>query len=202
MPDAKLWSWSLRSRMVSAIPGRVGRMRVQESIPAASICPLFTMPPLYKMLEQFAGAGASIRRFALFGSYGTSWTAMVDAATEPSFRMMCSWSLPGSTSVGAGCPGTNVYTWGVQSASYSVMVPDVTMIRLWPGCVCQPVLATTPVVGLTGGQTLLCTYTSDGPFVFCNDSQTSPGNPRGSESFADWLKTANSPKVPVAMVVA
>src|SRR6266536_2106120 len=120
-------------------------------------------PPLYKMLEQFAGAGASIRRFALFGSYGTSWTAMVDAATEPSFRMMCSWSRPGSTSVGAGCPGTNVYTWGVQSSSYSVMVPDVTMIRLWPGCVCQPVLATTPVVGLTGGQTLLCTYTSDGP---------------------------------------
>jgi hypothetical protein len=26
------------------------------------------VPPLYKMLEQFAGAGTSIRRFALFGS--------------------------------------------------------------------------------------------------------------------------------------
>src|SRR6266568_216009 len=166
-----------------------------DARPGISANWLWFARPLYWMLGQFAGAAASIRRFALFGSYGTSWTAMVDAGTEPSFRMMCSWSLPGSTSVGAGCPGTNVYTWGVQSASYSVMVPDVTMIRLWPGCVCQPVLATTPVVGLTGGQTLLCTYTSDGPFVFCNDSQTSPGNPRGSESFADWLKTSNWPKV-------
>jgi len=46
---------------------------------------------LYRMLEQFPGAGASIRRFALFGSYGTTWTAMVDAGTEPSFRMMCTW---------------------------------------------------------------------------------------------------------------
>ena len=67
-------------------------------------------PPLHKMLEQVSGAGASIRRLALAGSYGTSWTAMVDAGTEPSFRMMCRWPLPGSTSVGAGCPGTNVYT--------------------------------------------------------------------------------------------
>src|SRR6267378_6865985 len=105
-------------------------------------------------------------------------------------------------SVGAGCPGTNVYTWGPQSASYSVMVPDVTMIRLWPGCVCQPVLAIAPVVGSTAGQKLLCTYRSDGPFVFCNDSQTSPGNPTGSESFEEWLKTSTSSKVPVAMVMA
>src|SRR5258705_5192804 len=98
-------------------------------------------------------------------------------------------------SVGAGCPKTNVHTWGVQSASYSVMVPDVTMIRLCPGCVCQPVLATTPVVGLTGGQTLLCTYRSDGPFVFCKDSQTSPSDPAGRSFFADWLKASISPKV-------
>ena len=39
MPDAKLWSLSLRSRMVSAIHGRVGRMRVQRSIPPASSSP-------------------------------------------------------------------------------------------------------------------------------------------------------------------
>src|SRR5216683_35072 len=105
-------------------------------------------------------------------------------------------------SVGFGCPRTNVYTWGVQSASYSVMVPEVTMIRLWPGWVCQPVLAMTPVIRLTGCQTLLWTYRSDGPLVFCNDSQTSPGNPAGSESPDDWLKTSISPKVPVAMVMA
>src|SRR6266404_8883290 len=162
--------------------------------------------PLYWMLEQFAGAGASIRRFALFGSYGTSWTAMVDAATEPSFRMMCSWSRPGSTSVGAGRPGANVYTWGVQSASYSVMVPDVTMIRLWPGCVCQPVLATTPV-GLTDCQTLLCRYRSEDPLVFCIDnhnvlsSLSLSASPVGFGRM-EWLKTSNSSKVPVAIVVA
>jgi hypothetical protein len=40
------------------------------------------------------------------------------------------------------------------------------------------VLATAPVVRLTGGQTLLCTYRSEGPFVFCNDSQTSGGQER------------------------
>ena len=34
---------------------------------------------------QFTGAGASILRFALFGSKGTSWTAIVEAGTEPSF---------------------------------------------------------------------------------------------------------------------
>ena len=95
-----------------------------------------------------------------------------------------------------------MYTWGVQSSSYSVKVPDVTMIRLWPGCVCQPVLATAPVTGLTGGQTLLCTYRSDSPFVFCNDSQTSPSNPAGRSFLEGWLKASISPKVPVAMVVA
>jgi hypothetical protein len=62
------------------------------------------------MLEQVSGAGASILRLALAGSYGTSWTVMVDAGTEPSLRMMCTWPLPGSTSVGDGCPGTKVYT--------------------------------------------------------------------------------------------
>jgi len=39
MPDFRLRSLSLRSRMVSAFHGRVGRMRVQGSILAASICP-------------------------------------------------------------------------------------------------------------------------------------------------------------------
>src|SRR5712692_4704373 len=47
--------------------------------------------PRYRMLGQLTGAGASIRRFALFGSYGTSWTAMLDATTEPSFRMIWTW---------------------------------------------------------------------------------------------------------------
>jgi len=37
-PQAKLWSLSLRSRMVSAVHGRVERMRVHGSIPATSIC--------------------------------------------------------------------------------------------------------------------------------------------------------------------
>ena len=46
----------------------------------------------YWMLVQFAGAGASMRRLALAGSKGTSWTAMDVAATEPSFRMMCTCS--------------------------------------------------------------------------------------------------------------
>src|SRR5712675_3685019 len=82
------------------------------------------------------------------------------------------------------------------------MLPDVTMIRLWPGWVCQPVLATAPVVGLTAGQTLLCTYKSERPLVFCNESQTSPSNPAGSSFFEDWLKASISPKVPVAIVVA
>ena len=105
MPDTKLWSLSLLSRIVSAIHGRVGGgASMDQSHRRRSAA------PLYKMLEQVSGAGASIRRFALAGSYGTSWTAMVDAGTEPSFRMMCRWPLPGSTSVGAGCPGTNVYT--------------------------------------------------------------------------------------------
>lgn len=76
------------------------------------------------------------------------------------------------------------------------------MMRLWPGWVCQPVVAMAPVIGLTGGQTLLCTYRSEGPLVFCNDIQTSPGNPTGSESLVAWLKTSNSLKVPVARVVA
>src|ERR1700691_2323586 len=38
------------------------------------------------------------------------------------------------------------------------------MIRLCPGCECQPVLP-------PGAQTLLCTYTSDSPFVCCSDCQ-------------------------------
>ena len=38
------------------------------------------------------------------------------------------------------------------------------------GCVCQPVLAMAPVVRSTGDQTLLCTYRSEDPLVFCNDN--------------------------------
>src|SRR6267378_1229469 len=60
-----------------------------DARPGISANWLWFARPLYWMLGQFAGAAASIRRFALFGSYGTSWTAMVDAGTEPSFRMMC-----------------------------------------------------------------------------------------------------------------
>src|SRR5712691_1010783 len=64
------------------------------------------------------------------------------------------------------------------------------MIRLAPGCVCQPVLP-------PGSQTLLCTYTSDNPFDFCNDSQILPFCGRS------WLKlkTSISPNRPTASVV-
>src|SRR5437588_6875384 len=64
------------------------------------------------------------------------------------------------------------------------------MIRLAPGCVCQPVLP-------PGSQTLLCTYTSDNPFDFCNDSQILPFSGRS------WLKfkTSISPNRPTASVV-
>src|SRR5258708_9117062 len=82
------------------------------------------------------------------------------------------------------------------------MVPDVTMIRLWPGCVCQPVLAIAPVSVFTAGQELLCTYKSERPLVFCIESHTSPSNPAGSSFFEEWLKASISPKVPIAMVVA
>src|SRR5215470_4539692 len=92
-----------------------------------------------------------------------SWTAIVCATSVVlSLRMLCTWFPPGSTN-----PMPAVYTVGVQdgsSPSYAVTVPAVTMIRLWPGWVCHPVLP-------PGCQTLLCTYTSDDPFVFCNESQ-------------------------------
>ena len=87
---------------------------------------------------------------------------MVRASTAPSFRRMCTWSPPGSTN-----PIPCVYTWGshlASSPSYAVTVPAVTVMRLWPGCVCQPVFP-------PGSQTLLCTYRSDIPFVFCHESQ-------------------------------
>src|SRR5262249_7070959 len=106
----ELWSLSLLSRIVSATHGRVGRGASRDQS-----CRRRSAPPLYKMLEQVSGAGASIRRSALAGSYGTSWTAKVDAGTEPSFRMMCRWPLPESTSVGAGFPGINAYTREVCS---------------------------------------------------------------------------------------
>src|SRR5277367_2218627 len=58
--------------------------------------------------------------------------------------------------------------WGLHSGSslmYSVTVPSVTMIRLWPGWVCQPVLP-------PGCQTLFWMYRSDGPLVCCRENQT------------------------------
>ena len=86
MPDPKLWSLSLLSQ------NRVNDPRTREAEVRPGTDPTAVdLPLLYKMLEQVTGAGASIRRFALAGSYGTSWTAMVDAGTEPSFRMMCWW---------------------------------------------------------------------------------------------------------------
>src|SRR5713101_4228502 len=113
---------------------------------------------------------------------------MALAWTVPSFRMMCTSSPPGSTN-----PIPVVYTWGVQfgsSPSYSVTVPAVTVSRLWPGCECQPVVP-------PGCQTLLCTYTSDNPFVFCHDNQMLP--PVGGGT--NWLKTSISPNRPKASVV-
>src|SRR5207237_3449397 len=41
----------------------------------------------------------------------------------------------------------------------------VTKIRVWPGCVCQPVLP-------PSCHTLIRTAPSDNPFVHCRDSQT------------------------------
>ena len=77
---------------VVTVLNRVNDPRTREAEALPGIDPTAVdLPLLYKMLEQVSGAGASIRRFALAGSYGTSWTAMVDAGTEPSFRMMCWW---------------------------------------------------------------------------------------------------------------
>src|ERR1700739_203315 len=82
------------------------------------------------------------------------------------------------------------------------MLPAVTMMRLWPGWVCQPVLAIAPVSGLTAGPELLSTYKSERPLVFCIESQTLSSFPAGSSFFEAWLKTSISPKVPIAMGVA
>src|ERR1700730_593665 len=75
------------------------------------------------------------------------------------------------------------------------------MIRLWPGCECHPVLPPT-------FQTLLWTYTSDNPFVFCEDSQIfllclSSLSSLSCPMFGRtrWLKTSISPKRPVASVL-
>jgi hypothetical protein len=61
--------------------------------------------------EQFPGSATSIRRSPAdddpSACAGMSWTARVCASTMPSFRMMCTWPAPGSTS-----PIPVVYTWG------------------------------------------------------------------------------------------
>src|SRR5262249_40252981 len=87
---------------------------------------------------QFSGAGASMLRFCLAGSKGTNCAAMVDAAVLPSLRMRCMCPWPGSINFGAGCPTTKASMCFVQSSpSYSVKVPEVTMIRLWPDAFCR-----------------------------------------------------------------
>src|SRR5215472_8324650 len=108
---------------------------------------------------------------------------------------MCTWPPPGSTN-----PIPAVYTCGVQAGSfpsYTVTVPAVTVIRLWPGCECQPVVP-------PGCQVLFSTYKSDNPFVFCNESQTLPLFPGcwASGGSTSWLKTSISPNRPRASVFA
>src|SRR3954452_19947026 len=70
------------------------------------------------------------------------------------------------------------------------------MIRLWPGCVCHPLLP-------PGAQTLLCTYTSDNPFVFCHDSQKLlvRFSKSAARSGMRWLNTSIPPNRPRASVV-
>src|SRR6266478_1656001 len=62
------------------------------------------------------------------------------------------------------------------------------MIRLAPGCVCQPVVP-------PGSQTLFCTYTSDNPSVFFSDSQILPSG------VMSVFKTSMLPNRPIATVV-
>src|SRR5690242_11806361 len=61
-------------------------------------------------------------------------------------------------------------------------------MRLWPGCVCQPVLP-------PGAQALLWMYKSEGPFVFCMEIH-GRSNPAGN----DWLKVSISANRPIATV--
>src|SRR6476660_588036 len=89
---------------------------------------------------QLPGAGiTSIRRVA---SFGMSWTTTVFATAPLSSRMMCTSPLP--TSTNEFVPLAE-YTCGVQvgsSPSYAVTVPCVTITKLGPGWVCQPLLGT------------------------------------------------------------
>src|SRR5882724_1543325 len=69
------------------------------------------------------------------------------------------------------------------------------MTRLWPGCECQPVVP-------PGCQTLLCTYRSEGPLVFCFETHTL------ASSFSPValgrmmrLETSKAAKAPLAIVV-
>ena len=85
---------------------------------------------------QLPGAGlTSIRRVA---SFGMSWTTTVFATAPLSSRMM--WTSPPPMSTNEFVPFAE-YTCGVQvgsSPSYAVTVPCVTITRLGPGWVCQP----------------------------------------------------------------
>jgi len=76
---------------------------------------------------------------------GINWTAIVCAMAPLASRMM--WTAPPPMSTNELFAVPAVYTCGVQvgsSPSYSVTVPCVTITRLGPGCVCQPVLGMHP----------------------------------------------------------
>src|SRR5262249_29534168 len=82
-----------------------------------------------------------------------------------------------------------------SSPSYAVTVPAVTVMRLCPGSVCQPVVP-------PGAQTLLWTYRSESPCVFWSESQKFPvrrdlKKPSGKSELA----TSMLPNRPRAMVV-
>src|SRR6476660_9619749 len=89
---------------------------------------------------QLPGAGVTSCR--LCAAAGMSWTKVVFATAPLSSRMM--WTAPPPMSMNAFVPLAE-YTCGVQvgsSPSYSVTVPCVTITKLGPGWVCQPLLGT------------------------------------------------------------
>ena len=109
--------------------------------------------------------GASILRAA---AAGISWTVMVRASTAPSFRIRrLRDRRPRRQRPFQRCSSA-VCSWH-RHLCRMVMVLNVTVIRLCPGCVCQPVVP-------PGTHTLDCTYKSDNPCVFCRDCQKTAGN--------------------------
>ena len=89
----------------------------------------------YLMSPQAFGASSSMRRVAVAG---TNWTAVVVATDVVSFRSRCTWPSPGSTNESP--TEYTCFSHLLPSASYSVTLPAVTMTKLGPGCVCQPVV--------------------------------------------------------------